>query len=97
MSKKLDLSKGISAEQEADLRARYSNEHVNYLLTQAKEMQSAGAKVEESPAVDAETVGDDYEAMTNEQLREELKARDLATSGGKAELVARLREDDASA
>lgn len=38
-----------------------------------------------------------YEANTVEELREELRARDLPTSGHKDELVARLEEDDAAA
>lgn len=36
-----------------------------------------------------------YEANTVEELREELRARDLPVSGHKDELVARLEEDDA--
>jgi hypothetical protein len=38
-----------------------------------------------------------YEANTVEELREELRARDLHTSGNKDELIARLEEDDAAA
>jgi hypothetical protein len=38
-----------------------------------------------------------YEANTVEELREELRARGLHTSGNKEELIARLEEDDASA
>lgn len=37
-----------------------------------------------------------YEAMTVEELKEELEDRGLPKSGNKAELVARLEEDDAS-
>jgi hypothetical protein len=36
-----------------------------------------------------------YEANTVEELKEELRARDLPTSGHKDELIARLEEDDA--
>lgn len=39
---------------------------------------------------------DDYSEMTNEELREELESRGLSKSGTKAELQARLREDDDS-
>jgi hypothetical protein len=37
-----------------------------------------------------------YQANTVEELRDELRARDLHTSGNKDELVARLEEDDAA-
>lgn len=112
MSVKLDLSKGISKKQEDELRSRYSNEHVNWLLRQVDALKEEDSGVEASPEdikgevfVDSEgkLVGkedpsdDDYEAMTNEQLREELKSRDLAVTGNKDELVSRLRQDDASA
>jgi hypothetical protein len=40
-------------------------------------------------------VAESYEANTVEELREELRARDLPVSGHKDELVARLEEDDA--
>ena len=39
---------------------------------------------------------DDYDSMTNDDLREELEDRDLPTSGNKADLIARLRENDAA-
>jgi SAP domain len=39
----------------------------------------------------------DYESMTNADLQAELESRGLATSGTKAELIARLEEDDAAA
>lgn len=38
----------------------------------------------------------DYEEMTNDELRDELRARNLKTGGGKEELVARLESDDES-
>lgn len=37
---------------------------------------------------------EDYEEWTNEDLRDELERRELSKSGNKAELIARLREDD---
>lgn len=37
----------------------------------------------------------DYDTMTNEQLREDLRGRGLSASGSKAELISRLRENDA--
>jgi SAP domain len=39
---------------------------------------------------------DSYESMTVAELREELAARDLHTSGNKDELIARLEENDAA-
>jgi hypothetical protein len=44
-----------------------------------------------------EDTDDTYEAFTVEELREELRARDLHTSGNKDELITRLEEDDAAA
>lgn len=38
----------------------------------------------------------DYSVLTVKQLQAELKSRELETAGKKAELVARLEEDDAS-
>lgn len=40
---------------------------------------------------------DEYDTWTNDQLRDELAERELPTSGNKAELVARLRDDDSNA
>jgi hypothetical protein len=37
---------------------------------------------------------DDYEELTNDELRELLGERELSKSGNKEELIARLREDD---
>jgi hypothetical protein len=43
----------------------------------------------------ADEPDDDYDDWTAEQLRKELANRELSQSGNKAELIARLREDDA--
>lgn len=48
------------------------------------------AEVEESAA------GGGYEDRTVEELRDELRGRELPTSGTKAELVERLQDDDAA-
>lgn len=51
-------------------------------------LEPDGADGEAAPA-------DDYESRNVEQLRIELGGRALSTTGNKAELIARLREDDA--
>lgn len=45
---------------------------------------------------DDEPDSDDYDGWTNAQLQQELKRRDLPSSGNHAALVARLTEDDES-
>jgi len=45
--------------------------------------------------VDGEEVFSEYEDMTSTQLKDALRERGLSTSGTKAEMVARLEEDDA--
>ena len=39
---------------------------------------------------------EDYNEWTNQQLRDELGARELPTGGNKAQMVERLQEDDES-
>lgn len=43
-----------------------------------------------------EDEGADYSTMSNDELRAELKRRDLPTGGNKDELIERLEEDDES-
>lgn len=52
---------------------------------------------EPTPQVVAEEVDEPYEKWTVEDLREELKNRQLPQGGNKSELVERLEMDDASA
>jgi hypothetical protein len=53
------------------------------------------ALADEAGEDDIEDVeGDDYETWTNDDLRAELAKRTLSVDGKKADLVARLREDD---
>lgn len=52
--------------------------------------KARGGKSDDSDDADEEG----YAAMTVDELKEELEERDLPVSGNKAELVARLDEDD---
>jgi hypothetical protein len=54
----------------------------------------ARAKVEVDDEDIEDVEGDDYETWTNDELRGELAKRELSVEGKKADLVARLREDD---
>jgi hypothetical protein len=54
---------------------------------------SAVSGQDQPPRPEPETASD-YDALTVEQLRAELKNRGLATSGNKAELVDRLLDAD---
>lgn len=51
-------------------------------------------EVSTDPADTGDVDSADYEALTVEELREALAARDLPRTGNKAELVDRLRDDD---
>jgi SAP domain len=59
--------------------------------------QTGGPVDEPAVGAQAEEEGElsDYTGMTVEQLQDELRSRDLPTSGTKAELIARLEADDA--
>lgn len=68
----------------------------------AKTRDEAIAELREEYGEDGDTeelededADDEYDDMTNDDLREELEDRGLDTSGNKPDLVARLREDDA--
>lgn len=60
-----------------------------------EEADEVRASVEEpAPEAEPEAVEESYEDWTVEQLKEELGKRDLAKSGKRDDLVARLRKDD---
>lgn len=64
------------------------------------EVDEDGDELEDTPdsrtVVDGES-DDNYDTWGKAELKAELENRELATSGNKGELIARLREDDASA
>lgn len=60
----------------------------------ARYSEEALAEEEEDDSVVEDEDGDDYETWTNDELRVELSRRKLSVDGKKAEMVARLREND---
>jgi hypothetical protein len=58
--------------------------------------QSVASGQKEPPVPEPEATGSVYTEFTVEELRAELRGRELPTSGAKAELVARLEADDAA-
>lgn len=44
----------------------------------------------------ADPPDDGYDGLLNAELEDELRERDLSTAGNKADMIARLREDDAA-
>jgi hypothetical protein len=52
---------------------------------------------QDSPVPEPDAAESEYAEFTVEELRAELRGRELPTSGAKAELVARLEADDAAA
>lgn len=62
---------------------------------QVKRLRAAGAKLKGVEDDEGQT-SEDYGDMTNEQLQDELRERELPVSGAKPELVQRLKDDDAA-
>lgn len=62
----------------------------------ATEQSQPGLGNEQPVSADAEDNYADDKAWSTKDLKEELKNRELPTSGTRPELIARLREDDAS-
>jgi hypothetical protein len=98
MGKNIDLSQPLSAEDRTWLeeRGKYGDLRVADDLAAAANAPAPEAEPEAEPE---ETGGEDsetYGTWTKAQLQYELQTRDLAQSGTKAELVARLEEDDAA-
>lgn len=89
MSREIDLNhpESLSDEDIAYLRAR-GRVNVIQALDAAAKNKAAEPVVEE--------VDEPYEKWTVEELREELKNRELSQDGNKKDLVARLEENDAA-
>jgi hypothetical protein len=78
-----------------------SEEHYQGLLAYALQWDSPqqedwAAQIREARGEVVATEPEGYAALNVDELQDALRARDLPVSGNKAELVARLEEDDAS-
>lgn len=84
---------GLAVHQEASVQqqARERRERVRDKREQNTENADGDTPAE---AAGEEEEDEGYQSWTNEQLREELDSRELSTTGNKADLVARLEEDD---
>lgn len=95
MSRQIDWTKPLSDEDRA-WAAQFSLHHP---LIAANDEQHSDADDSLAGAdLDGDGTVSEYEAMTVAQLKAECEDRDppLATSGTKAELIARLKADDAA-
>lgn len=68
-------------------------------VNQDETVREANPAVGESPVdeldeLELEDLEEDYNGWTVDQLKSELKNRELSTSGSKSDLVSRLEEDD---
>jgi hypothetical protein len=92
MSRNIDLTKPLSPEDEQYLRDRDRFRDIE--LAKANTAKASAPADSDSPSPVGDELPDDYNDWTKDQLTEELKARQLAVSGNKDELVARLVADD---
>lgn len=74
-----------------------SDEDIAYLRARGRVnvIQMLDAAAQAKP-VEVEEVEEPYDKWTVEELREELKNRELSQDGNKKDLVARLEENDAA-
>lgn len=75
-----------------------TSDEKDWLRNWNREDEIPGEGSEDAEPEDDEGEGDgdgEYDGLSNDQLREELANRELPTGGNKADLVARLEEDDA--
>lgn len=105
MARNIDETKPLSGKDRQWLTDRYAL-HVIARIDAANPPKGKGRKAavdttpdgveEDVPFLDddegSESVG--YEDMTADELRDELGKRELSRSGNKAELIARLEDDD---
>jgi len=99
MGKNIDLSKPLSDEDRAWLaeRGAYGDLRIADELSGVSAAAAEPVAAEEVPNDDDDDSVVDSEAYgtwTNAELRAELSNRELAVSGNKAELIARLEESD---
>lgn len=98
--KSLDLSQGRTLEEYAhtgDANTRGETiEELEARLKRMKEEQGANSSGFESEDEEDDDEDVDYSSWSNDELRAELARRNLSVDGKKADLVARLEEDDAS-
>lgn len=93
MSRQVDLTKPLSAEDVAEL-TKWGNPLPDGVTLEEGTKDPAKVDDTKPPAEDDEP-SDDYDAWKVGELRDALKELDLPTEGNKAELIARLREADA--
>jgi hypothetical protein len=83
----------LSDEEVALIEKRRAKAEAEADATKAEDRIKVSTAVDEDE--DEEETGD-YEGWTNDDLRAELASRDLSVDGNKADLLARLQEDDAA-
>lgn len=84
----------FSPEGEPDPEGTEENKIEHGVVNPDETVQESNPAVAVDPEVLAAVAA--YEEMTVEQLKDELRNRELPTSGSKSDLVARLEEDDAT-
>jgi hypothetical protein len=63
----------------------------------SSELEPVAAVITPPVAVHVQPVGEDLNSLTVNELKERLKAKDLPTTGRKADLIERIKADDAAA
>lgn len=86
----------MTLEERAEAAAAESVAHAQSLAASVPEALDWAP--DELPGAETEGEGESgpYDGMTNDELREVLRERELETSGNKDELLARLAESDAT-
>jgi hypothetical protein len=92
----LDAHVGLETDQTSADPAKRIIEALTGILGETTEPGPDAAEAEDFPDNDDESI-DQYSGWNNDDLRAELEKRELSRSGSKADLIARLTEDDAQA